>query len=279
MKWLLRIGITGTAGLAIGAMILSYSALYIIAEDALVPHRWVWLWPITIDLALFLGAIFTLIDEYRGLPFHKRMIGWVVTLLGVTYSTWVQLLLAPASPYGLARTVHASPPVVAAIMLWLLARCVRLEIIARREASGDATAVSGSARVVVDESALSPALDGAGVNDTVNGETTLPYGESGERVAGVEVSPEAVAVAHSATRAEANARTVSARHRADTVRKGRDTDSIAAERAYVRAALERGDTVTGESLARAMGGRYKAARGRQILQRLRSEVKQDAAVE
>jgi hypothetical protein len=97
----------------------------------------------------------------------------------------------------------------------------------------------------------------------------------------VELSPEALAVAHSARVAKAATRpTLSARPRTDSGRKrsDSDSDSIAVERKIFEAAQARGEKLTGKSLAEAAGGRYGEVRGRQILARLRSEVKQDATV-
>lgn len=104
--------------LAVGSFILSYTALFDIAKNAIVPD-WQWLWPLIIDGSI---VVFGLTVVYFGLIKHNYVVPLVLVLLFTLITVIFNAIHAGKN--GLAITVGIMPPLSLffsfTVCMWML---------------------------------------------------------------------------------------------------------------------------------------------------------------
>lgn len=141
-RWI-RIGSFASAAvIALCAMVLSYAGLHTLAITAKVSPQLALLVPIMVDGLQFVGSLGVVYSTLAGL---KTWYPWMLLTLGVSISAWGNWQAAP--DVATAKLLHASSPVILALVLEELLRVMRHKVhLHAQQLSKTAAPASGEER-------------------------------------------------------------------------------------------------------------------------------------
>jgi hypothetical protein len=198
---LIRIGSIGSAVIiAISAMVLSYSGLLDLALDADISPRLALLVPIMVDGLQFVGSLGVVYSTLCGL---RSWYPWLLMLMGVSVSSWGNWQAAPDDLTS--KLLHASAPIILALVLEELLRVMRHKVQAHSDAieneeaaaAAEQTTATAHAEIALADPVQQdspPLIEGLTAGATPTAEAIAP--ESPDSFAGElarEVAPEPAA--------------------------------------------------------------------------------------
>lgn len=118
IRWAIGVAITVTVTVAVGAFVLSFEALSVLAEMSGIPASFAWIWPIVID-GLTTAATVALIalagHGWRALTYPRFLL-----LVGASTSIAANALHAVLTPEGSAAPVRAALVAASSPLFYLL---------------------------------------------------------------------------------------------------------------------------------------------------------------